>query len=60
MLTLRDLHAHYPDSMRADATHALTHPTKKSAAGIIVLLLVAVGLYYMLPEIRRYIRLERM
>jgi hypothetical protein len=36
------------------------YPTKQSAAGIVVLLLVAAGIYWMLPEIRRYIRLERM
>jgi exosortase/archaeosortase len=36
------------------------HPSQKSAAGIIVLLLIALGIYFMLPEIRRYIRRERM
>ena len=60
MLALRDIHARHPDSIMAEATHALMHPTKKSATGIIVVLLVALGIYWMLPEIRRYLRLERM
>jgi len=60
MLALRDMHSRHPDSIMAGAADALMHPNKKSAAGLIVLVLVALGLYFMLPEIRRYLRLERM
>jgi len=59
MLALRDLYSRQPSTID-EATHALLRPTKKSLGGIILLVLVALGIYWMLPEIRRYIRLERM
>ena len=59
MLALKSLYTRHPDT-RQHASDAMMYPTKQSAAGIVVLLLVAAGIYWMLPEIRRYIRLERM
>jgi hypothetical protein len=59
MLALRDLYSRQPSTVD-EATHALLHPTKKSLGGIILLVLVALGLFWMLPEIRRYLRIERM
>jgi hypothetical protein len=59
MLALSDLYPRHSSSMH-EATHTLMHAHKKSIGGIIVLLLVAAGIFWMLPEIRRYIRLERM
>ena len=60
MLALRDLYSrHHPDAME-EARYAMMHPTKKSLGGIILLVLVAAGIYWMLPEIRRYLRIERM
>jgi len=59
MLALRDLYSRHPATSH-DTAYALLHPSKKSATSIIVLLLVALGIYWALPEIRRYIRLERM
>jgi hypothetical protein len=36
-------------------------PTKSiSAAGIVLVVIAALGVYWLLPEIRRYLRIERM
>jgi hypothetical protein len=63
MLAIRDsfsrqMGRHRGAMEQASESHML--PGRKSAAGIITLLLLAVGLYYVFPEIRRYLRLERM
>ena len=59
MLALKELYSRHPDA-RHESAEPLMRPTKKAAAGLIVLLLVAAGIYWMLPELRRHIRLERM
>ena len=58
MLALKDLYSRHPDT-RDQATSVLM-TNKKSIGGIVVLVLVALGIWMLLPELRRYLRLERM
>ena len=54
MLALRDLYTRHPQETSVFLTK------KTSIGGIILLVLVALGIYWMMPELRRYIRMERM
>jgi hypothetical protein len=48
-------------SSRFSSNPITRHPVKSIGAGSLILLVVAaLGLYVMLPELRRYIRIERM
>jgi hypothetical protein len=58
MIALKDLYARHPEGINSANFARVSN--KKSIGGIIVLVLVAVGVWMMLPELRRYLRLERM
>ncbi|MDB5173554.1 MAG: hypothetical protein JWO87_3282 [Phycisphaerales bacterium] len=56
-----------PTELLERAGETLGHPwqsfsqrPRKMTGGLIALILVALGVYWMLPEIRRYLRIERM
>ncbi len=55
MLALRNMIPH----SRSPARHSLAKQGY-SAGGLVLLVLALLGLYFLWPEIRRYIRIERM
>ena len=59
MLALREAVRH-PSRLLAEHGHDRAMRRTGSAAGLILLALGVAAVYFMLPEIRRYIRMERM
>ncbi|MBV8780345.1 MAG: hypothetical protein JO353_03010, partial [Phycisphaerae bacterium] len=58
MVALRDIHLR-PSDVLEEAKHVLGYTTQKPmrTGSILIILLLAAGLYWMLPEIRRYLRI---